>query len=185
MTTFKIHTIESAPEGSKPILQQLENGIGFVPNLAATMANAPTVLKTYATMAGIFGEGSFSPVERELIMMTTSYINECIYCMAAHSTFAKAQGAADDVLEAVRSGKLPNNPRLAALISFTREVACNGGEVSEEDARHFLGAGFSQAQLLEVLIGVSQSSLASLVHRLGNVPVDEGFQPQAWAATAY
>ena len=184
MTTFKIHTVESAPEGSKPILEQLKNGIGFVPNLAATMANAPVVLKTYATMAGIFGEGSFSPVERELIMMTTSYINECTYCMAAHSTLAKAQGAIDEVLGAVRSGNLPDDSRLAALVSFTREVACNGGEVSEKDVRHFLDAGFSQTQLLEVLIGVTQSSLASLVHRLGSVPVDEGFQTQAWAAKA-
>ena len=184
MTKFTIHTIESAPEGSKPILQQLKQNIGFVPNLAATMANAPTVLKAYATLAGIFGEGSFSPVERELVAMTTSYINECTYCMAAHSTFAKAQGTSDDVLQAVRHGNLPDDPRLAALVGFTHEVVCNDGEVTAAEIRRFLDAGFTQVQVLEVLIGVSQASLASLVHRLSKAPVDEGFQPLAWAVPA-
>jgi len=184
MTKFEIHTIESAPESSKPILEQLKQGVGFVPNLAATIADAPIVLKAYATLAGIFGEGTFGPVERELVAMTTSYVNQCTYCMAAHSTFAKAQGASDDVLEAVRSGKLPDDPRLAALVGFTHQIACNGGEVSDEEIRLFLDAGFTQAQLLEVLVGVSQATLASLVHHLSGIPVDEGFQPQAWIPTA-
>lgn len=180
MTTFKIHTIESAPENSKPILERLEQGIGFVPNLAATMAHSPGVLDAYTTLNRIFSAGTFSPIERELIAMTTSFVNECTYCMAAHSTFAKAQGAPEKVLEAVRGGQLPDDPRLAALVRFTHEVACNGGRASAEEIKIFRDAGFSQAQVLEVLIGVSQASLASLVHHLAETPVDVGFQSLAW-----
>lgn len=184
MTTFKIHTIETAPESSKPILEQLEQGVGFVPNLAATMADSPGVLKAYTTLHGIFSAGSFSPVEREIVAMTTSYVKQCTYCMAAHSTFAKAHGASDDVLEAVRTGKLPTDPRLAALVRFTHEVACNGGQASAEEIGAFRMAGFSQAQVLEVLVGVSQATLASLVHNMAQTPVDEGFQSLAWAPSA-
>jgi len=122
---IRLRTIEAR-------LQQLKQNIGFVPNLAATMANAPTV-------------------------------------------FAKANGAPDDILEAVRNGNLPDDVRLAALVGFTHEVVCNDGEATAVEIRKFLEAGFTQAQVLEVLINVSQATLASLVHRLSKVPVDEGF----------
>ncbi|MBZ0321398.1 MAG: carboxymuconolactone decarboxylase family protein [Anaerolineae bacterium] len=183
MTTFTIHTIESAPESSRPILQKLQELVGFVPNLAATMAGAPTVLEAFASLSAINARSSFSGVERELIAMTVAREIECTYCMAAHSTFAKAQGASDSVLEAVRTGKAPGDARLAALTTFTRQVVCQHGQVSDADARAFLNAGFTQAQLLEVLIGVSQVSLVNLVHRMAGTPLDAGFQPQAWSAS--
>jgi alkylhydroperoxidase family enzyme len=104
--------------------------------------------------------------------------------MAAHSTFAKGRGAAENDIEAVRNGNLPNDPRLAALIRFAREAARQGGAVSAEDLRRFSDAGFSQAQALEVLIGVIQVTLASLVYSMSQAPVDEGFKAFDWSPAA-
>jgi uncharacterized peroxidase-related enzyme len=184
MTQFTMHTMTSAPEGAKPILEQLQKGLGFVPNLAAMMADNPTTLEAYITLGAIFGRGSFSPVEQQIILMATAYANQCSYCMAAHSTFAKAQGASETVLEDVRAGKTPSNPRLAALVTFTYQVVCQRGAVSSKDLQAFLDAGFTQAQALEVLIGVSQGTFASLVHHMTETPLDAGFQPQKWAESA-
>lgn len=181
MTAFPIHTIQSAPASAKPILEQLQQRIGFVPNLAAIMADSPLVLETYVTLAGIFARGSLSPAERELVMMATSFDNQCSYCMAAHSTFASAQGATETVLDAVRAGEEPDNPRIAALVNFTHQVVRKRGAVHSEDIQTFLDAGFTQAQVMEVLIGISQSSLASLVHHMAGTALDAGFQPQKWA----
>lgn len=183
MTHFTIHTVKTAPAGAKPILEQLQGRVGFVPNLAAMMASSPPVLETYVTLGAFFGRGSFSPVEQQIILMVTSFGNQCTYYMAAHSTFAKAVGASETVLEAVRAGKTPSDSRLAALVTFTHEVVSQRGQVSSEDLRGFLDAGFTQAQALEVLIGVSQGTLASLVHQMTETPLDEGFQPQKWAET--
>lgn len=180
MAQFTIHTISSAPDGAKPIMQQLQERVGFVPNLAATMAGSPLVLETYATLSGIFGRGSFSPVEREIIAMAASFDNQCTYCMAAHSTFAKVQGASESVLDAVRGGKLPSDPQLAALVTFTHTVVRQRGKVSTIDIQAFQNAGFTQAQAMEVLIGISQAALASFVHQMAETPLDEGFQPQKW-----
>ncbi len=185
MTAFTVHNIESAPDDAKPILTALHARIGFVPNLAATMADSPPVLKSYATLSAIFGEGSFSPVEREIIAMTTSYDNQCSYCMAVHSTFAKGHGASDIILSAIRTGDLPDDPRLAALVHFTHQVVRQRGHVSIEEIQTFLKAGFTQSQALEVLIGVSQATLASFVHSMANTTLDEGFQPQKWSASTY
>jgi uncharacterized peroxidase-related enzyme len=184
MTHFTMHTLTSAPEGAKPILEQLQKGLGFVPNLAAMMADNPTTLEAYITLGAIFGRGSFSPVEQQIILMATAYANQCSYCMAAHSTFAKAQGASETVLESIRAGKTPSDPHLAALVVFTNQVVRQRGQVSAEVIQGFLKAGFTQPQVLEVLIGVSQGTLASFVHRIAETPLDAGFQPQKWAESA-
>lgn len=184
MTHFTIHSIKSAPEGARPILQQLQERVGFVPNLAATMANSPLVLETYVTLSGIFARGTLSPVERKLVAMATSYDNQCTYCMAAHSTFAKAHGASDDELSAIRAGKASGDPRIDALVTFTHEVVRTQGQVSATDIDAFLDAGFTQNQALEILIGVSQATLASLVHKMSGAPLDAAFQPLEWAKSA-
>lgn len=180
MTQFTIHTIQSAPESAQPILGNLQKAIGFVPNLAATMADNPLVLETYAGLSANFARGSLSPLEREIVLMATSYANQCSYCMAAHSTFAKAQGASDSLINTVQAGKLPDDPRLAALVGITGQIARQHGAVSDEDICAFLEAGFTRPQLLELLIGISQSTLASLVHRTAKTPLDKGFESQAW-----
>jgi uncharacterized peroxidase-related enzyme len=180
MTDFTIHTIQSAPESARPILENLQKAVGFVPNLAAMMADNPLVLETYAGLSSAFARGSLTPLEREIVLMATSYANQCSYCMAAHSTFAKAYGASDSLINTVRAGKLPDDARLAALVGITGLIARQHGKVSDDDICAFLDAGFTRAQLLELLIGISQSTLASLVHRTTRTPLDAGFEPQAW-----
>jgi AhpD family alkylhydroperoxidase len=144
------------------------------------MADNPLVLETYAGLSSAFARGSLNPLEQQIVLMATSYANQCTYCMAAHSTFAKAHGASDNLLNTVRAGKLPDDPRLAALVGITRQIARQHGEVSDEDICNFLEAGFTRGQLLEILIGVTQSTLASFVHRTAGTPLDTSFHPQAW-----
>lgn len=184
MSQFTIHTLKSAPDAAKPMLEGLNKAVGFVPNLAAAMADNPLVLETYAALAGLFGRGTFSPVEREVMLMATAGANNCTYCMAAHSTFASAGGASEAVREAVRAGKTPDDPRLAALVTFARQVVRGRGQVAAEDIQQFLSAGFTQAQVLEVLVGVMQGTMASFVYHLTDVPLDAGFQPQQWTKIA-
>jgi AhpD family alkylhydroperoxidase len=107
MTDFNIHTIESAPDGSKPILEQLEKQVGFVPNLAATMAESPSLLEAFTILRAIYGRGSFTPIEREAIAIAVSFDYNCAYCMAAHSTFAKMNGIQEDDLFAARGAYPP------------------------------------------------------------------------------
>src|SRR5215831_17780352 len=86
---FVPQTVESAPEKSKPILQNVNKAFGFIPNLMATFANNPSVLEGYLALDSIFEKGSFTRVERQLILLAVSVENKCAYCTAAHSTIAK------------------------------------------------------------------------------------------------
>jgi alkylhydroperoxidase family enzyme len=104
--------------------------------------------------------------------------------MAAHSTAAKRHGASEDALSTVRGGELPPDARLAALSSLTHQVVRKRGQISAEDISAFLEAGFTQSQLLELLVGVSMTTLASYMYHIAGTPTDAAFQPQAWMPPA-
>ncbi len=184
MTQFNIHTIESAPQGSKPALEQLKKQVGFIPNLAATMAESPYLLEAFTSLRAIYGRGTFTPVEREALALAVSFDNNCTYCMAAHSTFAQMNGIPEDDLSMLRAGKSPSSARLQAISALTRQVVSSKGHLASEDIQGFLKAGFSQAQLLEVLVGISTTAIANYMHNIAKTPVDEAFQAQSWTASS-
>lgn len=184
MIKFNIHSIESAPQDAKPILEQLKQQVGFIPNLAATMAESPSLLEAFTTLRMIYGRGSFTPLEREALALAISFENDCTYCMAAHSTFAKMNGVSEDDLKALRSGEAPADPRLRAISTLARGIVRTKGDLSEQEIGAFLAAGFTQAQLLEVLVGISMTAIANYAHNIAKTSIDEAFQSQAWAASA-
>jgi uncharacterized peroxidase-related enzyme len=176
--------LETAPADSKPILGKLKDEVGFLPNLAAAMSESPRMLEAFMTLRDINRRGSFNPVEREVIAIAVSFETNCSYCMAAHSTFAKMTGASENLLGALRSGQSPVDQRLATLSNFARQVVSQKGQVTKEELQSFLKAGFTKAQLLEVLVTISMTTLANYMSHIANPPVDEVFQAQVWAASA-
>ena len=184
MTPFPVHTLESAPEGSRAILEGARKSFGFVPNLLGVFAEAPAALEAYTTIGATFDKTSFSPTERQIILLSTSFENECSYCIAAHSTIATMQKVPADVLEAVRNGETLADPKLEALAAFTRQVVQEAGWVSEEDVRSFLDAGYSRSQVLELLVGVAMKTLSNYTNHISETVLDDAFQPQAWTRPA-
>jgi uncharacterized peroxidase-related enzyme len=182
MTTFDVHTTESAPDGARAALRELEGTVGLIPNLAAAMAESPTLIRAFVTLRGIYQSGSFSPIEREVIAITNAVANRCAWCVAAHSTFARKANLPPDALEALRAGRAPADPRLRALSDFAREMTTTRGRLEEADLEAFLAAGFTKAQALEVIVGVAVSVLANYANHLVDAPLDEFLRPQAWVA---
>lgn len=184
MAEFTPHTLETAPVGSKPILEGAAQKYGFTPNLMAVLAESPTTLKTYGTLAGLFGETSFSPAEQQIISMTTSFENGCTYCMAAHSTISNMTGVPADVVESLRTGSAQADAKHEALANFTRSLVVNRGGSDAAALEAFLAAGYTKAQALEVLVGISQKVISNYANSLAQTPVDENFAGQAWSKPA-
>ena len=180
MAEFTVHTVESAPEGSRAILEGAAGKYGFTPNLLAVLAESPTALKTYTTVAGLFGETSFDGTEQQVITMTTSFINDCTYCMAAHSTISQMTGVPGDVVESLRSGSPIADPKLNALANFTRALVQNGGNVDAADVDAFLAAGYTNQHALEVLVGIAQKTISNFTNHLAQTPKDDAFAANAW-----
>jgi uncharacterized peroxidase-related enzyme len=181
MSEFTIHTPSSAPERSHEALAALERNIGFIPNLAATIADSPTALSAFVAMqSALRGTSRLTGVEREVVGLAVSYANRSAYSMAAHSTFARGAGASAKVVEALRSGGELPDARLQALAAFTVELRDNGGHVSGGRLAAFLDAGFTRENALEVITQVAYTTMANLVANVADTPVDTAFESQAW-----
>ncbi len=182
MSRFAQYTVANAPERSKPLLEEVHKSLGFIPNLFATFAESPAVLEGYLALSASLDTGALSPVERQLVEIAVSTENRCTYCVAAHSTIAGMLRARPDIVTAVRTGAHTGDAKVDALVAFTRAVARNKGFVPELAVAAFLAAGYSKAQLLEVVGHVGLKTLANYVHALSDAPLDAAFQPQQWDA---
>ncbi len=131
-------------------------------------------------MGKIFDESSFSATERQLIILAVSRYNECNYCIAAHTVVAGMQKVPTDVIEAIREDRPIRDSRLEALRTFATSVVEKRGWVTDEQVSAFLAAGFSRAQILEVIVGISFKTLSNYTNHIADTPLDEAFEAGAW-----
>ena len=184
MSLFDIHTKETAQEKSAELLATAEKTYGFIPNLLGIFAESPATLKAYRTIGQIFDESSFSATERQLVILTVSRLNDCRYCVAAHSTVAEMQNVPADVIEAIRIDQPIADSKLEALRTFTTAVVEKSGWATEDDTEAFLAAGYTKAQILEVILGISFKTLSNYVNHIADTPLDDAFALKAWAPVA-
>jgi alkylhydroperoxidase family enzyme len=182
MQRFTLQTIESAPEKSRSTLQALQQSLGFLPNVIATMANSPVLLNGFAGSFGSFHGGSLNEIERQVVLLTNAVAIKCPLTVAIHSTFAIEDGIAESEVKAVRDGKLPQDPKYAALSALAKALIENRGNVTEADVEKFTAAGYSKVQILEVITAVGVSTLAATTANMAGTPVDERFKAQTWSA---
>ncbi len=175
MSDFKICELHDAPPAAVEDLERVQAKYQLIPNLMGIMANSPSVLKGYLTLNKLFEETSFSPLEQNVVLLTVSVANGCDYCIAAHSMVAKMQKAPEDVIAVVRANQPLNVARWEALRLFTQEVVTSRGWPNAEVVEQFHAAGFTQAQSLEVILGVAMKTLSNYVNHMADTPVDEQF----------
>lgn len=180
MADFRIHDVSTAPERSREILDAILDGKGFIPNVFGLIAEAPVVLEGIAAVNMCFDKTSFTPAEREVIALATSVENQCGYCVAGHSTFALKHGVSPADVAQIRSGARADDPRLEALRAFTTSLVRKKGLVSEADIEVFLLAGFKEAQILELLLGIIAKVMTNFASKLAHVPVDTEFAEHKW-----
>lgn len=177
---FPLHEIETAPAGSRPILEATKAAWGMVPNLHRVLAEAPAALEGYATLWTIFDKSSLTPVERQVVYLAAIYENECRYCMAGHSVVATGAGVPAAAIEAVRAGRPIPDERLEALRAFAAKVTAQRGRVPEAEVEAFLAAGFTRAQVLEIVLGVAVKTISNYVNHLAETPLDGFMKDTAW-----
>ncbi|MCP5536638.1 MAG: carboxymuconolactone decarboxylase family protein [Akkermansiaceae bacterium] len=174
-----IFTAETAPEKSRPLLEGVKNKMGMVPNILGGMAVAPATLQAYIGLSGAFAQTSLSPAEQQVVALSISHVNGCDYCMAAHTTMAKGAGVAQEVVDAVRNGTALE-PKLEALRTFALRMQESKGHLEAGELDAFLGAGYSEAQAYEVIVGIALKVITNYSNRLLNTPVDAAFAANAW-----
>lgn len=172
---------EAQPE-AKEVLDHVTQQIGMVPNLYAFMANAPGLLQTYIHGQELFRKNSgFTPPEQEVVLLSISFENGCEYCMAAHSVIADTQSKVPpQVTDALRNGTEIPDARLRALSEFTRTMVTNRGRPSQDDVATFLRAGYTNEQVLQVILAIGIKTLSNYTNHVCHTPLDAPFASRVW-----
>ena len=179
MTSFQIHTADTAPE-AKGLIEGAQQAFGFLPNLLGIMAEAPALLEGYMTLAGIFDKSDLSATERQIVLMVNNRLNGCTYCMAAHTGISKAQGVADDVIDALRQGTRLADPKLEALRVFAVKVNESRGWPEQGDIDTLLAAGYTKRTVLEVILGTAVKVMSNYTNHIASTPLDDAFSAVEW-----
>lgn len=180
MVNFTKHTIESAPKEAKENLINAEKAYGFLPNLYRNMAEAPTLFEGYLKLSEVFGKTSFSETERQIILMTNNRLNDCKYCMAAHTSISQGAGVADDIIEALRNNTPITDAKLEQLRQFSAIVNETRGNPTENQIIDFLNVGYTRQNVLEILVGTSLKILSNYTNHITGTELDEAFLPNTW-----
>ncbi|MEL7117050.1 MAG: carboxymuconolactone decarboxylase family protein [Pseudomonadota bacterium] len=181
MADFDIHTIESAPEDSRPFLEDSNRAFGRVPGLHGVMAEAPALLDGYKHLHTLFQTAtSFDKDELTVVWQTINVEHACHYCVPAHTGIAKMMKVDDAISNALRDETPLPNAHLEALRTFTLQMVRERGNVSDADVQTFLDAGFTKRQVLEVVLGVAQKVMSNYTNHLADTPVDKPMQAFAW-----
>jgi len=180
MSTLKIHSVESAPEDSKPLLEKSVKDFGFIPNLHGVLAGAPGLLEAYKTLHGMFMNSSFDKDELTVVWQTINVEHKCHYCVPAHTGIANMMKIDPAITEALRNRTALPSPKLQALHDMTLSVVRNRGKVSEAELKAFYAAGYEERQLLEIILGLSQKVISNYVNHIAETPIDKPFESFAW-----
>jgi len=182
MTAFTLHTVQTAPEAARAQLAGIEKAWTFIPNLHRTLAESPVTLQAYDALFGLVGQSSFSPAEQQVAFLAINVANECEYCTAGHSVLAKMAGVTPDVVEALRESAPVADARLEALRNFVERVVAERGFAGDAAVEAFLAAGFTRAQVLEVVLIVATKTISNYVNHLTHTPLDAFMAPTKWTA---
>jgi len=166
MTEFTFYTIKTAPDAAKPLLKDIQTGYGFVPNLFAYMAEAPTTLEAYLTLNKLIENTSFTPAQQQVALLAASVQNECEFCTIAHRAIGKMKKSNQQTLDALNSNSAIENSHDAALALFTQTVVKSQGKPGNEAIENFLTAGFTKQQIFEVMLIISIKTLSNYINHL-------------------
>ena len=177
---LKIHTAESAPEASRPVLDGIRADLGLVPNFAGAIAESPVLVSAFDGMRRAVA--GMDPRDREVAGVATGVAVDNHYGVAFHSTVLAGLGVGEDDLALMRAGSPPADPRLAAVYGFAREFVTGRGKVGADAVDRLTAQGLSTAQILDLVAECAFGSLVGLVDNLaGRIELDPFLQPRKWA----
>ncbi|MEO1306769.1 MAG: carboxymuconolactone decarboxylase family protein [Pseudomonadota bacterium] len=180
MASFPSHTIETAPEGSKPLLENSQKAFGRLPGLHKVLAESPQAFEAYQMLHKFFNETEFDADELTVVWQTINVEHECHYCVPAHTGIAKMMKVSDEITEALRNETPLPNAKLEALRTFTLQMVRERGNVTEAQMQTFFDAGYGHRAILDVVLGLAQKTMSNYINHMAQTPVDEVFKPLAW-----
>ena len=176
MSKFNVPSRGEVSANNQAIFDNLEKGLGFVPNLYAYYAKNETALGDYLALQN--RKSTLSAKEREIVNLVVSEYNGCRYCQSAHTMLGKMNGFSEEQVLELRGGTASFDEKLNALAVFTLSVASNKGNATEEAKNLFFNAGYSEANMIDVVIVIGDKVISNYIHNLTGFEIDFPIAPE-------
>ncbi len=171
MARINLVTNESANAEQKALLDAIQTQLGMVPNFLKAFANSPDALKAFLGLHGIANAGSLDPQTRERIALALAQQNSCEYCLSAHSAIGRKAGLDNAEIAANRAGT-SQDAKAAVAVKFARSLVEHTGEVTTAELLEMRNAGYSEADIVEVITHVGMNILTNILGKAGRVAID-------------
>lgn len=179
---FQVNTLESAPEQSKPVLRELQETFGMIPNIAGTMSASPVLIGGFLGIFQKVHSGTFNEAQIQTLLLTNAVTNACTWAVAFHTALALKEGLDPADVQAIRERRAPKDPQHAALSTLARTVIEKRGHLDRADTQAFVDAGFRQDQVLELLTVSAASTITNYTGSITQPPLESMFEKHAWRA---
>ena len=180
MTPFPSHDLDTAPESSKPLLENSQKAFGRLPGLHKVMSESPQALEGYQVLHKLFADTDFDADELTVVWQAINVEHECHYCVPAHTGIAKRMKVADDIIEALRNETQLASAKLEALRTFTIQMVRGRGNVNAAQMAAFFAAGYAHRAVLDVILGISQKTMSNYINHVAETPLDAPVEQFAW-----
>lgn len=164
-------TLETATGETKEILTAINKKFGMVPNIFKGIANSPSALASIIGLTTPLQDGVLTPQEREVITLTVSQLNDCKYCLAAHTAVAQMAGLSKEETLNIRKGK-PTDVKHKALVDFIKAIIDTKGFVSDTTLNNFKDAGYNDAAVAEVVAGIAYKTFTNYFNHIYETDID-------------
>lgn len=181
MRTFQIPSKNEVSANNQAIFENLEKGLGFVPNLYAYYAKNETALGDYLALQN--RKTTLKAKEKEVVNLVVSQYNGCRYCQSAHTAIGKMNGFTEDQILEIRGGTATFDEKLNALAQFTHSAVSNRGNATEAAKEAFFAAGYTEANMIDAVIVIGDKTISNYIHNLTGFEIDFPVAPVLEEAT--
>jgi uncharacterized peroxidase-related enzyme len=165
-------SIEAAPAASRPLLEAVKKQLGIVPNLFRIVGTSPAALEGYLGLNGALGKGQLPAATRERIALAIAQINGCDYCLAAHTYLGRNVAKLDVAEIAANRRGTSNDAKADAAVRFATKIAQARGAVNAGDVAVLKAAGYSDAEIVEIIAHVALNTLTNYVNTVLDTEID-------------
>lgn len=141
-------------------------------NIFKGLGNSASGLKAYFGLAEAQSAGALNKAEQEAIALAVGELNNCDYCVAAHTMLGTKAGLTEDQTLAIRSGNSTGEDRLDAVVALARSIVKNDGFAPVEDLNTFRATGLDDGAIIDVLVAVTQNIFTNYFNHINNTEVD-------------
>ena len=107
-----------------------------------------------------------------MVNLAVSQVNNCIYCLAAHTAIGKMNGFDDQQILELRNGSASFDTKLDALARLSKNLTENRGAADQAILESFFNAGWTKENLIDTIVLVGDKTISNYLHKTTKVPVD-------------